>query len=126
VKFCDFCGELISLPKNVRRLMMAVLTEEEFSKHVDTDFRVKLETPAPITINLRLVEVKGYAKKDEEHGGMERFSLFFTGPNTFLPQSTYSMSHDKMGEFELFFVPLGRTEDGFRYESVFNYFIQSS
>lgn len=103
---------------------MAALTEEEFSKHVDTDFRVKLETPEPI--NLRLVQVKGYAKKDEEHGGMERFSLFFTGPSSLLLQNTYSLSHDEMGEFDLFVVPIGRTGDGFRYESVFNYFIQSS
>lgn len=104
---------------------MAVLTEEEFSKHVDTDFRIKLETPEPI--NLRLVEVKSYVKKDEEHGGMERFSLFFSGPGTLLlPQNTYSLSHDEMGEFDLFFVPIEGTEDGFRYESVFNYFIQPS
>jgi len=101
---------------------MATLTEQEFSKHVDTDFRVKLDTPEPV--NLRLVEVKSYKKKDEEHGGMERFSLFFTGRGNLVPQKTYSVSHDEMGEFELFLVPIGRTEDGFRYESVFNYFIQ--
>ncbi|HXD31206.1 MAG TPA: hypothetical protein VN643_08820 [Pyrinomonadaceae bacterium] len=103
---------------------MATLTEQEFSKHTNTDFRVKLDTPEPI--NLRLVEVKGYAKKDEEHGGMERFSLFFTGPATVLPQKTYSLSHDEMGEFELFLVPIAREGEGFRYESVFNYFIQPS
>lgn len=103
---------------------MAALTEQEFSKHVGTDFRIKLDVSEPII--LRLVEVKGYAKKDEEHSGMERFSLFFTAPGTLLPQNTYSLSHDEMGEFDLFFVPIGRIEGGFRYESVFNYFIQPS
>jgi hypothetical protein len=104
--------------------MMATLTEEEFSKHVNTEFRVKLETPEPI--NLSLVQVKGYAKKDEEHGGMERFSLFFTGPAILLPQGTYSLAHDAMGDFEIFIVPIARTAEQCRYESVFNYFIQPS
>ena len=103
---------------------MAILTENEFSKHVDTDFRVKLETPEPI--NLRLVEVKSYAKKDEEHPGMERFSLFFTGPAILLPQNTYSLAHEAMGEFEIFIVPIADDDGGFRYESVFNYVIQPS
>jgi hypothetical protein len=103
---------------------MATLTEQEFSKHTNTDFRVKLGTSEPI--NLRLIEVKGYAKKDEEHGGMERFSLFFTGPPTLLPQGTYSLAHDVMGDFEIFIVPIARNAEESRYESVFNYFIQPS
>jgi len=103
---------------------MATLTEQEFSKHTNTDFRVKLDQSEPI--NLRLTEVKGYAKKDEEHGGMERFSLFFTGPAILLPQGTYSLAHDAMGDFEIFIVPIARTAGECRYESVFNYFIQPS
>lgn len=104
---------------------MATLTEQEFSQHVNTDFRVKLETPKPV--DLRLVEVKGYAKKAAEQSGMERFSAYFTGPaEFFLAQRTYSLSHDVMGEFDLFLVPVAREEEKFRYEAVFNYFTTAS
>ena len=100
---------------------MAILTEQEFSQHVNTNFRLNLDTPQPT--DLKLVEVKGYAKKGDEQSGMERFSLFFTGPaDPFLPQHLYSLAHDVMGEFEIFLVPLGQKADGFRYEAVFNYY----
>lgn len=102
--------------------MTALLTEKEFSKHVNTKFRVKVDSPSPI--ELELVEVKPYANKDEasEQGGMERFSVFFSGPSDiFIQQGIYPLSHEQMGEFELFIVPLARNENGFRYEAVFNY-----
>ncbi|HEX9628714.1 MAG TPA: hypothetical protein VF961_01755 [Pyrinomonadaceae bacterium] len=104
--------------------MPATLTEDEFSKHVNTKFRLRLNaTDSEPRVELELAEVKGYAKKAEEHSGMERFSAFFDGPgNVQLPQGVYSLSHDRMGEFEIFLVPIARDERGFRYEAVFNYF----
>jgi len=70
-----------------------------------------------------LSEVKGYLGKADEQSGMERFSLFFTGPvDRYLPQQVYFIEHERMGAFELFLVPVGRDESGFRYEAVFNYF----
>ena len=54
---------------------------------------------------------------------MERFSVFFDGPSHVrLPQLLYSLKHAKMGEFEIFLVPISGNEKGFRYEAVFNYF----
>jgi hypothetical protein len=103
--------------------MAATLTEEEFSKHVNTKFRLQPNTTDAQQIELELAEVKGYAKKAEEHSGMERFSAFFDGPGDVqLPQGVYSLTHDQMGEFEIFLVPIARDERGFRYEAVFNYF----
>jgi len=105
--------------------MAATLTEEEFSKHVNTKFRLNANTADESQIELELSEVKGYAKKAEEHSGMERFSAFFDGPGEVqLAQATYSLSHDQMGEFEIFLVPIARNERGFRYEAVFNYFVE--
>ena len=101
--------------------MPTSLTNEEFSQHLNTKFRVKLETAGPI--ELELVEVKGYASKPEEQRGMERFSVFFQGPeNGFLPQHAYSVEHDLMGAFDIFLVPIARDEKSVRYEAVFNYF----
>jgi len=101
--------------------MPANLTENEFSTHLNTKFRVSLDPP----VELELSEVKGYLGKADEQSGMERFSLFFTGPgDRHLPQQIYSIEHERMGAFELFLVPVGRDESGFRYEAVFNYFLE--
>ena len=99
--------------------MSAQLTEEEFTKHLNTRFRVTGEQP----LELELTEVKGYLSKQNEESGMERFSAFFYGPgDRYLRQRVYALEHDVMGAFELFLVPVARDEKGFRYEAVFNYF----
>ncbi len=100
--------------------MTAILTEKEFSQHLNTRFRVNVETPKPL--ELELVEVKGYESRPQEQTGLERFSVFFSGPaDLMLQQWTYSLTHDEMGTFDIFLVPIGRNEQGFRYEAVFNY-----
>ena len=99
---------------------MATLTEEEFSKHVGTGYQVKLE---PQNIELKLIEVKAYRPGENEQPGMERFSAIFEGPaGIHLPQSLYSLTHEAMGEFEIFLVPIAKVENAFRFEAVFNYY----
>lgn len=101
--------------------MPASLTEKEFSQHLNTKFRARLEDGSGV--ELELVEVKGYLSKPEEQNGMERFSAFFEGPaDTQLTQKTYTLVHDRMGEFEIFLVPIGGPTPDKRYEAVFNYF----
>lgn len=103
--------------------MAARLTEEEFLQHVNTKFCVKAEAPRPV--ELYLVEVKSYENKSEAEAqaGMERFSVFFSGPgDCYLPQKTYSLEHDQMGAFDIFLVPIGRDDRGYSYEAVFNYY----
>ena len=104
--------------------MTATLTEEEFSKHVNTTFHVKFIDGQ---IDLELDEVKDYRNKAVEREGMERFSAYFQGPaQPQLPQHVYLIEHDQMGEFEIFLVPVSQSEHGFRYEAVFNYFKKSN
>ena len=99
--------------------MSAPLTEKEFSKHLNTKFRITGDNP----LELELTAVKGYMNKPDEETGMERFSAFFHGPgDRQLPQQIYPLEHDVMGTFDLFLVPIGRDEKGFRYEAVFNYY----
>jgi Domain of unknown function (DUF6916) len=101
--------------------MPVILTEKEFSKHVNTKFRVDLD--AENSVDLELTEVKGYLSKPNEQTGMERFSAYFLGPSEhYLPQKSYTFQHDQMGEFEIFLVPVSQIDQGFRYEAVFNYF----
>lgn len=101
--------------------MVPSLTQKEFFQHLNTKFRVTLDTPHQI--ELELVEVKGYPIKAGEQSGMERFSVFFTGPADLrLSQRVYSLEHDAMGKFDIFLVPIAHDDQGFRYEAVFNYF----
>lgn len=102
---------------------MADLTEKEFSKHVNTIFSVNPVDEGPI--KLELVKVKSYLKNPGDANGMERFSIFFKGPaNPVLPQRTYALSHEALGDIELFLVPIGPDVEGFGYEAVFNYFLE--
>jgi hypothetical protein len=101
--------------------MTAPLTEKEFLKHVNTTFRVNLASTGKA--ELELVEVKSYAASAGDQGGMERFSVYFQGPaDLLLPQRTYPIEHDEMGQFDLFLVPIARNQNKCRYEAVFNYF----
>jgi hypothetical protein len=100
--------------------MPATLTEHEFSQHLNSQFQLKLTDRE---LELELVEVKGYPAGPNEQGGMERFSIFFNGPREIkLPQSVYHLTHERMGEFDIFLVPVSADASGYRYEAVFNYF----
>ena len=95
--------------------MEASLTHEEFSQHVNSRFDVQLdETNAA---QLELVEIsplKVYPLQEE-------FSIVLLGPlNTFLGQGVRLLSHEQMGQFELFIVPVRKDDKGFYYEAVFN------
>ena len=99
---------------------MAILTEEEFSKNVGTEFYA---STGEGEVKLTLVEVKPYMPDAARDQKMERFSLFFDGPaDEFLPQQNFNMRHEGMGGFELFLVPIKGDQNGFRYEAVFNYY----
>ena len=99
---------------------MAALTEAEFSRHLNTDFDLSFGDEQ---LQLRLVAVKPYLPQATEQSGMERFSLFFDGAlDRYLPQRLYRLTHEAMGELDIFLVPIEKKENAFRYEAVFNYF----
>ena len=100
--------------------MSTNLTEQEFSKHVGTQFNVALTDGE---LSLTLVEAKAYMPGENEQEGMERFSVFFDGPpNLLLPQQTYQLRHEQMGEFDIFLTPISGDAKRIRYEAVFNYY----
>jgi hypothetical protein len=93
-------------------------TEEEFSKHLNTKFKVRRDDGS---IDLELVEVRPYSIKTNEEKGMSRFSLLFDGPSdAALSQASYQVDHQEMGTFDIFLVPIAASEKGFSYEAVFN------
>lgn len=100
--------------------MSTNLTEQEFSKHVGSEFQT---TAGEREINLTLAEVKAYTPLESEQPGMERFSAFFDGAaDLLLPQRTYQLRHEQMGEFDIFLTPIGADTSHVRYEAVFNYY----
>jgi hypothetical protein len=47
--------------------------------------------------------------------------LFFLGSrDLMLPQGTYRINHEQLGEMEIFLVPTAREAEGFKYEAAFN------
>jgi hypothetical protein len=48
------------------------------------------------------------------------FAIVFLGPpSPILPQRIYRFEHDGIGAIEIFIVPIGRDDDGVRYEAIF-------
>ncbi|HXR99930.1 MAG TPA: hypothetical protein VN724_05155 [Pyrinomonadaceae bacterium] len=101
--------------------MSDMQTEAEYSRNLNTKFRLLVDAPQPI--DLTLVEVTPRKVDSTEEQGMERFSAVFMGPREILlPQQIYRVSHPDMGEFDIFLVALGQEPEGFKYEAVYNYY----
>lgn len=100
--------------------MSAALTHEEFSKHLNTKFRVRISETE--TVDAELIEVSEQLLSPRQ----ERFSILFrTSNEIFLGQGMRRLEHDQMEVFDLFLVPMGRDEAGTSYESVFNRIVKT-
>ena len=100
--------------------MSTNLTEQEFSKHVGSQYLIAL---GERDLSLKLTEVKAYMPGENEQSGMERFSAFFEGPaDVLLPQRTYRLQHEQMGDLDIFITPISGDAKSVRYEAVFNYY----
>ena len=95
--------------------MEASLTHEEFTNNVNSKFQVQLDQHPPVDLELtEISEIKRYPHQ-------EQFSVIFRGPlDMFLDQGTRYFTHDQMGEFDLFIVPIKQDEQGFYYQAIFN------
>jgi L-ascorbate metabolism protein UlaG (beta-lactamase superfamily) len=101
--------------------MLEKLTEEAFTQQLHTKFRVLLGEER--AAELELDEVKPFPTLTHSRSDVERFSLYFYGPgDLLLPQMTYRLEHERMGEIDVFLVPIGQDARGFRYEAVFSFF----
>ena len=101
--------------------MEASLTHEEFSKNANTKFQVQADENTRVDLELiKISELKIYPQQEE-------FTLEFRGPSdVFLGQGVRNFSHDQMGQFELFIVPVKQDAQGFYYEVIFNRLRQSN
>lgn len=88
-----------------------------FAPQVGSQFRIELD--AEQSVSAELVEAKAFDGQQDQTGEPSRvpFSLLFSvGDGVDLPQQIYRLSHEVLGDIELFLVPLGNGQS----ESVFN------
>jgi hypothetical protein len=103
--------------------MPETLSKELFAEQLNTKFRVLLELENAPEVELELAELAEFPTLTHSRSDVERFSLFFYGPGDFyLPQSMYRLAHERLGEHEIFLVPVAQDPRGYRYEAVFSYF----
>ena len=98
------------------------LSYESLGKLVNTRLQVFIEQEEAVELELyestplRIGLAGGTNQKV-----YESFSLFLRGPaDRVLPQRIYLFECDQLGRFEMFIVPIGRDEQGAKYEAAFN------
>jgi hypothetical protein len=94
-----------------------LLTIDSFRPHEGTTF--VLHATAEHRVDLTLAGVR--ALGPGSHGSREPFALDFRGPADapVLAQMTYRLTHEQVGEQEIFLVPVGVTPAGADYEAIF-------
>lgn len=99
------------------------LSEEAFSRHISSNFRVYT---SPLTaINLQLIKVSRWegapSEKPAKGPTLNGFSVVFLGPRKLsLESRTYRVEHDWMGAFDLFLTPVDDHKKQRHYQAVFN------
>jgi hypothetical protein len=94
------------------------LTVNDFEPLIDTTFYITLGSGDKVTLNLR--EVNRWGEAVENY---QPFSLLFIDAehsDAYLPQQTFLVEHEQLGNSEIFLVPLGPDNRGMRYEAVFS------
>jgi hypothetical protein len=100
-----------------------LLSEETFSRYVNTRFRVYT---SPLTaINLQLIAIirsaSSISQKPATTPKLDCFSVVFRGPRkTALESNTYRVEHDQMGAFDIFITPVDDHKRQRHYQAVFN------
>ncbi len=94
--------------------MSEQLNYEDFCELRNTDFFIVGSEPE---FSLTLFEISEHLIGPQTAS----FALLFKGPaDRFLEQNNYDLQNEKLGDCSLFLVPVGREEDGFIYEALFN------
>ena len=95
--------------------MIDLLHKANFDPYLNETFTVH----SPVVGNQEVVLAE---LTEKNYPGQECFSLIFRGPKEpVMKQMIYTLTHPKMGEFQLFMVPVqyGKS-DGIYYQAVFN------
>jgi hypothetical protein len=100
--------------------MLENWTQELFEQNLNSLFEVEL--PGVGRQNLELTALT----RLNSSPAVVAFSVIFRGPlEQPFGQGMYPIRHARMGQVDLFLVPVGREADGMRYEAVFNRLVKS-
>lgn len=101
--------------------MSAQLQHDDFAQCLTDKFQVMDENAAPFDLELIQVSEEMVAPRQRV------FSILFRGPlDKFMPQRIYKLKHHQLGVREIFLVPVSKDNEGYQYQAVFNYLIQSA
>ena len=97
------------------------LKKSSFDPYLNETFEVMTESAG--TVEVELVEVSEHNREN-----LESFSLLFRGPrDSFFDQDLYKVKHPRMGELDLFLVPVVQIrQDAFYYEAAFSRLLERS
>lgn len=98
---------------------LAALNINSFAPLVGQKFAIPSQEPGTTYCELTLRSVKPLTN----HAQLTRepFSLIFEGPlGKPLAQMCYPMSNDDLGDMDLFIVPIGKKDNAYQYEAIFN------
>ena len=94
---------------------------ETFTPHIGSAFKVTMQAGA--SLGLELVEVQPGPTSPK----VMQFSIFFRGPREpALSQRMYHLQHPRLGEMDLFLVPVAQEPQGMMYQAVFNRFLDAA
>lgn len=96
---------------------------ELFRPHEGTSFTIRNGSEA--ASQLELIEVKSLKIEDDNRDSQfraEPFRLTFRSPKKteYYEQQMFKLSHEVLGELDMFLVPIGPDDEGMLYEAVFN------
>jgi hypothetical protein len=94
-------------------------THAIFAENLNSTF--DLQHPHWGSVTVELIHVSELRETSRQR----MYSLVFRGPlEQPFQQGLFRISNEKMGNGDLFLVPIAREADGYRYEAVFNNMVQ--
>jgi hypothetical protein len=91
-----------------------------FERVVGQKFMIGFENNTSVELILSEALLRG-TQSLRDGKEYESFSLIFRGPvDAFVPQGSYRLDQGEIGALFIFIVPIGKDENGIKYEAVFN------
>ena len=102
--------------------MLKKLELTDFLPYLNQPFRLQLGEDEPLLLELiEAGQLSSHSLPNDDPTRRRPFALVFRGPaGVHLAQQLVHLSHDQLGQLELFLVPIQPDEHGPRYEAIFN------
>ena len=95
--------------------MPEIFTIEIFEGHQNSKFQMHYGESQSAEVELVTAKDAGSSERQKQ------FSLVFKAPcDAPILQGIYRVDHEKLGNLDLFLVPISRDQSGVRYEAIFN------